>query len=341
MIRYLETEEKGRCLDLWREAFPEDSTEFCDYYFKEKMKDNRVLVREENGEIVSMVHRNPYRIYMRGNEAVCDYIVGVSTLVSERHKGYMRSLILAMLRDMQEERMPFTFLMPARESLYRPYDFRYIYDQPRWVLKYNPHIHREPCDLKTLGADLAEWQTAWLKRQYEVFAIRDEAYLQRMEKELASENGTCTLLYDDDWFIGMQSEWGLKEREMRYLYTGEHYRSEAGQKPAIMARIVCMPEFVTNIHLSEDCPQDEVTVEIGINDLFVPQNQGAWLWHLTKYGSRMTQESRFIAKGKMEVLTISELTEWLFGYRTPAQVKKIPYGEFIEPFHGVFLDEVV
>ncbi len=46
-------------------------------------------------------------------------------------------------------------------------------------------------------------------------------------------------------------------------------------------------------------------------------------------------------KGKMEVLTISELTEWLFGYRTPAQVAKIPYGEFIEPFHGVFLDEVV
>ena len=46
-------------------------------------------------------------------------------------------------------------------------------------------------------------------------------------------------------------------------------------------------------------------------------------------------------EGKMEVLTISELTEWLFGYRTPAQVKKIPYGEFIEPFHGVFLDEVV
>ena len=341
MIRYLETEEKGRCLDLWREAFPEDSTEFCDYYFKEKMKDNKVLVREENGEIVSMLHRNPYRIYMRGSEAVCDYIVGVSTLVAGRHKGYMRSLMLAMLRDMQEERMPFTFLMPARESLYRPYDFRYIYDQPRWVLKYNPHIHREPCNLKTLGADLAEWQTAWLKRQYDVFAIRDEAYLQRMEKELASENGTCTLLYDDDWFIGMQSEWGLKEREMRYLYTGEHYRSEAGRKPAIMARIVCMPEFVKTIRLAENCPQDEVTVEIGINDLFVPQNQGAWLGPLTKEGSRMIQESRFIAKGKMEVLTISELTEWLFGYRTPAQVAKIPYGEYIEPFHGVFLDEVV
>ncbi len=41
-----------------------------------------------------------------------------------------------------------------------------------------------------------------------------------------------------------------------------------------------------------------MTVEIGINDLFVPQNQGAWLWQLTKEGSRMIQESRFIAKGE-------------------------------------------
>ena len=176
MIRYLETEEKGRCLDLWREAFPEDSTEFCDYYFKEKMKDNRYLSGRRT------VRLYPCSTGTRTG-SICGEVRPCATISSAfphwfagRHKGYMRSLMLAMLRDMQEERMPFTFLMPARESLYRPYDFRYIYDQPRWVLKYNPHIHREPCNLKTLGADLAEWQTAWLKRQYEVFAIRDEAY---------------------------------------------------------------------------------------------------------------------------------------------------------------------
>ena len=116
MIRYLEEQEKGRCRELWEEAFPDDTKPFGDYYFKEKMKDNHVLVCEEEGRIVSMLHRNPYRIYMRGTECVCDYIVGVSTAVSERHKGHMRNLILSVLRDMQEERMPFTFLMPARES---------------------------------------------------------------------------------------------------------------------------------------------------------------------------------------------------------------------------------
>lgn len=102
-----------------------------------------------------------------------------------------------------------------------------------------------------------------------------------------------------------------------------------------------MPEFVKNIRLSEACPEDEVTVEIGIHDLFIPQNQGAWIWKLNKSGSEIIQESRFIAKGKMEVFTIAELTQWLFGYALPEQVENVPYGQYIEPFHGVFLDEVV
>ena len=60
-----------------------------------------------------------------------------------------------------------------------------------------------------------------------------------------------------------------------------------------------------------------------------------------KSGSEIIQESRFIAKGKMEVFTIAELTQWLFGYALPEQVENVPYGQYIEPFHGVFLDEVV
>ena len=255
MVRYLAPQEKGRCEKLWAEAFPEDSRAFRQYYFREKMKDNRVLVSEKDGEVIAMLHRNPYRIAMRGTVHACDYIVAVATAETERHKGHMRSLLLAMFRDMYEEQMPFTFLMPARESIYLPFDFRFIYDQPRWVLKYSPGLRREEWKEEALAGDLAEWQNAWLNRQFEVFAVRDADYLLRMQKELASENGVCRLIYDDDWFIGMESEWGISEREMRYLYTGERYRSLAGTKPAIMARIICLPEFVKAIRLSEECPE--------------------------------------------------------------------------------------
>ncbi len=341
MVRYLTQEEKGRTRDLWREAFPGDSESFTDYYYEEKIKDNRILVCEEDGQIHAMIHRNPYRLWLRGEERVCDYIVGVATAKSERGAGHMRSLMIAALRDMQEERMPFTFLMPAIPSLYTLFDFRYIFDQPRWVLGYHKDMKKQPYQPGLLREDLAEWQTAWLKRQFDVFAIRDAAYLERMEKELASEGGECRLLYDDDWFIGMESEWGLREREVRYLYAPEKYRSEAGRRPEIMARIVCLQEFIRAIRLKEDCPFEKIVLEIGVNDLFIPQNQGAWIWKLTKDGSELLQESRFIAKGKMAVFTIAELTEWLFGYKVPDQVKDLPNWEYIETFQHVFLDEVV
>ena len=341
MIRYLEQEEKMITRKLWEEAFPEDSQNFVDYYYKEKMKDNRVLVFEREGQVVSMLHRNPYRISLRGTEKTCDYIVGVSTSIEERGKGRMRSLMLSVLRDMQEDRQPFTFLMPARASLYTPFDFRYIYDQTRWVLRYNKDIKRVPYQAGTLTEDLAQWQSAWLKRQYDVYTVRDESYMKRMDMELASEGGEIRLIYDDDWFVGMESEWGLKEREMRYLYTGEKYRSEASVKPAIMARIVCLPEFMKHIRLTEDCPHEKLILEIGVNDLFIPQNQGAWLWKITKSGSEFIQESRFISKGKMAIFTIAELTEWLFGYHQPEQVKNLPNWEYIDTFHNIFLDEIV
>lgn len=36
MIRYLDNREKGLTKELWREAFPEDSEDFLDYYDHEK-----------------------------------------------------------------------------------------------------------------------------------------------------------------------------------------------------------------------------------------------------------------------------------------------------------------
>ena len=340
MIHYLEAEEKERSRELWEEAFYEDSESFLQYYFTEKTKDNEVLVLEEEGKIISMLHRNPYQIYMRGDIRRCDYIVGVATTKEERHKGHMRALLLSLFRDLYTEHMPFTFLMPAREGIYYPFDFRYVFDRPRWTLKYSPGIHRVPAD-PALSPELAEWQDAWMKHRYEIYAVRDENYISRMQKELESEDGSVDLIYEGDRFIGMESEWGLKEKEQRYLYIEDSLRSEVSRKPAIMARIICLPLFVKNIRLSHDCPVDEVTLDLGIGDLFIPQNHGEWSWKLTKEGSEMTLSSRFISTKKTAYISIAEMTQWLFGYRMPKAAESLPYSSYIEPYNGIFLDEEV
>lgn len=143
MIRYLLDEEKGESRELWEEAFPEDSRSFADYYFKEKIKDNRILVLEEevpetdmgHGRIASMIHLNPYWIRAAGERWKVDYLVGVATRKDRRHRGYMRSLLNRMMEDMRNEGMPFCFLMPADEAIYRPFGFTYIYRQSSMDVK--------------------------------------------------------------------------------------------------------------------------------------------------------------------------------------------------------------
>ena len=54
MMRYLSQEEKKNTISLWTEAFPEDSDSFLEYYYREKIKDNRILVAEEGQGSLAM-----------------------------------------------------------------------------------------------------------------------------------------------------------------------------------------------------------------------------------------------------------------------------------------------
>ena len=227
MIVYLTGDEKQCCRKLWEEAFPEDSREFGDYYFREKLKDNRILALVEeaeeeqlgiqeikarrtgetklSGNVQAMLHRNPYRLMVCGQQWQVDYLVGVATRKERRHRGYMRQLLLRMMDDMRRERMPFCFLMPADEAIYRPFGFTFIFRQPwfeltergqglrteRWI-PYRGEISSQVMEKKESEKKLAVlsgWMNQWLANQYQVYAVRDEAYLSRLAKELASEEG--------------------------------------------------------------------------------------------------------------------------------------------------------
>lgn len=364
MIRYLETWEKKQCRSLWEEAFPEDSRPFDDYYFTEKMKDNRVLVLEEDGRLVSMLHQNPYRIRVREQVWRSDYIVGVATAGDRRHRGYMRQLLNRMMGEMWAERMPFCFLMPADEAIYRPFGFTYIFDQPKWELaKTVPMEVRPLLPWKdSLGgngwlAELASWMDRWLENRYEVYAVRDEAYLRRLMKELESENGTLDVLYDRDAMAGIHSEWGLEEKEQRLLMVESRYQKQTGvAKPAIMARIICLEQFIKAIRLNEGVAEEELCIRLNVDDPLVAQNHGLWNWNINREtswlerstpmadcgigpeGAGSSGESVAAVREGLQI-SIAELTGWLFGYGVPEAAGG--YGDMVETLNGVFLDEIV
>lgn len=274
MIKYLTGTDKLKCRDLWEEAFPDDSEQFCDYYFKEKLKDNRILaiIEEEtphkddksiqidnaqsnqtendqsrqienslsdqiknnnSAQVEAMIHLNPYNLMVKGRPWQINYLVGVATRKEKRHQGYMRRLLLQMLADLHQEKAPFCFLMPAKEAIYRPFGFTYIFCQPQFALRDNHALLKKTVSKPSPTGGLifyedalseaARWMEGWMSEHYQVYAQRDQAYLLRLAAEIASEDGILELLYDKGQVAGISAQWGLNRKEQRLLYGGEPY----------------------------------------------------------------------------------------------------------------------
>lgn len=351
--RYLDLAEKINSRNLWEQCFLEDSARFLDYYYQEKCRDNRILALEcleEGGkrEIISMIHRNPYRVFWSGREYDLDYIVGVATAPQWRHKGCMRTLLNRVLADEYREGMPFSFLMPADPAIYEPFGFAYIYDQPEYRLNSRgAGLRREKIKEEEDGVKAGAWLDGWLRKRYGLFAVRDEAYMRRLFKEIESEYGDWELLCDGERIAGMECFWGKENRERRFLYAEEEYFACTKSRPAIMARIVNLEKMAENICLKEG----EKTAAIGITDGQIPENNGVFSWHLTKKGSRIRRISQDIPEGVWTV-SIGELTGWLLGYVSPrVLLNRWNQGRQeggvsqklweIQPIGGVFLDEIV
>ena len=129
ILRKLDQSEHGKTRPLWEEVFVEDTKDFLDYYYYIKTRDNQIYVVEEDGQICSMLQLNPYTLKVGSKELPSAYIIAVATRKVFRGRGFMGALLRTALEDMYQAKIPFTFLMPAAEAIYTPYDFRFIYDQ--------------------------------------------------------------------------------------------------------------------------------------------------------------------------------------------------------------------
>lgn len=338
MPEYLDDAQKQETRELWEGIFSEDSRSFVDYYYREKMKDNRVLAIREDGVLQAMLHQNPYLLAVGKWRWRVDYLVGVATRPEKRHQGYMRRLLTVMMAEMRAEKMPFCFLMPASEAIYLPFGFTFIFRQPKWRLRSsdsfsggfarkqvlckggpeNGEDYNRPGRSGYLG-ELARWMNQWLSARYQVYAVRDESYLKRLFLELASENGSFDVLMDRHGIAGMQAFWGIDEVEQRLLYGKEPYveEEEDSAEPAIMARIITPEIFVKAVHLRSSEREDEKILRLWLEDPLIPENDGLWIWHLNHEMSWMERgenDKKWITKesadcGKLDGKQVVEKCE--------------------------------
>ena len=166
-------EEKLATRPLYEQAF-DDPKGFVDYYYDEKMKDNTVVICKDGERIVSMLHLNPYTIAVNGREASVYYIVAVATDKAYRRQGCMRKVLKAAFDEMIKEEIPFCFLLPVDESIYRDFGFETI------------------CAFFARGDARSTLPYEAVQREYDVYAVRDALYekRKRMEDVLAGAGDT-------------------------------------------------------------------------------------------------------------------------------------------------------
>ena len=117
-------EEQERTKALYRDIFPEDTEEFLDFYYKERPK--RILAMEEDGQIIAMLHLNPFLLSFFGKEITASYIYAVATKKEKRRQGIMGELLRYAFQLLKEEGEVFCILIPVAESIYSPYGFRTV-----------------------------------------------------------------------------------------------------------------------------------------------------------------------------------------------------------------------
>ena len=363
VLTYLDAEDKDETKHLCHVCFPEDSESFIEYYYKEKTKDNEILVKKDNGLLISMVQYNPYVVKLRGRLWKLDYLVGVATEESRRREGHFRDVFVKMLHDEEAAGKPITYLVPVNPAVYAPMGFTFIGNVASYELteEAKKTLTRTVCqDTPEDCGRAAVYMEQWLGARYEMYTRRDAAYVSRLIKELASENGTLEFLEQDGRLVGLDAYWGWEVREHRLLYAEDAYTVKTGEKPWNMARLTNIGALLAAFGLKQAEQQGEekrmLTLGIRMNDPILEMNNGEFVWTIGENGSSLkVRKPEPDTCGCTENVSVwletkpEELVSWLFGCQ---KAEEIWGGQFenkelaeilaqVDTVNGVYLDEIV
>ena len=124
-VRYAKKSEKEIAIKFWKDSF-KDNEEQIKFYFDNIYNEKNYLVLEDNSKIVSSLHENDYTFNFNNESIKSKYIVGVSSDITMRNKGYMSKLLISMLENSKKKGITFVFLTPINPKIYRKFDFEYF-----------------------------------------------------------------------------------------------------------------------------------------------------------------------------------------------------------------------
>jgi predicted acetyltransferase len=343
---------------LWQLCFG-DSDPYTDFYFEWKVKDNKVYTIYKGDQICAMLHLNPYLLRVKNRPVNAYYIVGVATKPEERRRGLMKQLLETALKEMYKGQMEFTYLMPAAEAIYLPYDFRTVYEQIEWnkiISDYN-NSNTSSTTIQNITMDqnitsvqvsqlkltdtaaiemLASFCNKLLDETYDVYVERTSYYFQRLLFEMISCEGGILLCYDNLRLIGFASYMAEEKvyiTEMIYQPSmenhvlhgiSEYMHNIVGKEIYLRKEDSQKPEIMArivnwNAFIKNISATEPIELIVQVRDPIIADNQGVYLLSFTNEGC----QSKRTDKTPEIHGDIAELTQLFFGKMKEAELTKL------------------
>lgn len=360
---------------LWKDCF-QDTDEYMDFYFQWKMKDNVILGSYDEEKLVSMVQLNPYELSVQGEKTSSYYIVGVATDAQYRKRGLMRQLLTEAMNRMYEEEVPFTYLMPAKEAIYLPFDFRIVTTQKRYNIQISSIVERkkeerlvaasiakdtairyQEFDVKDeeLLQQLANFANERLSQTEDVFTTRNSFYYQRMMAELSVLEGGIIIAKQSERIKGYlaydvemgrievlesicepEYESGLIEELEQRIYHAYSNEEQEATEPTIAP-----PMMTRIIHLPRFLEFIRATKEVELilhaKDEFILENQGYYQMKCNPDGCSVTKlDGMEYDKRKTDITGDIASLTRLFFGRLSIEDAKSMFEEMSERFENSF-----
>lgn len=364
---YQEDKDQDPIYEMYQKIF-EDPEQFAQYYFEEVYKTNQVLLAKEDDKedkIVGMIHLNPYRIKFGTETYTLNYIVAVAVWKEYRRRGIMAAMLKKCLNDMNEQRQPFTYLMPADRAYYEPFQFRFVMDWRESLIDQTKvkedriRISEDNVTLirKATERDYQQISTflQTFMNAYKIYTIPDELYLKRLAKESKSGDGNL-MLYEEDgrlqgvfaesfeddevyirWSYSEKPEQMLQQLKHRYtnkkIYITEGNLTEGKKVPKIMARITNLAAW-ENI-LEGKC---DFKFRLLVKDPYIKKQNGVFWFECLDHKISIR---RVDAPEWEDEISIDELTQVFFDYNAGQILKQHKYLKDIVPAGPIYISEEV
>lgn len=177
-------DEKLKTRKLYEENFDIGDKDFVDYYYETIIKRNEVVVMEDSGTVISMVHLNPYEYNICGDIKTIHYLVGIATKKEYRNKGYITKTLNFAINYLNELKEPFCFLVPENKNLEKFYQ-RFGFER---VCRFNiDKFSKEKYDIYPVNT--VEYDNL-MKKEQEFLLVSTDEY----KKELSEKNVIVKML---------------------------------------------------------------------------------------------------------------------------------------------------